>query len=267
MSSDCYVRRIRQTFKRDSVGFTLIELLVVIAIIAVLASLLLPALSRAKRQAHSVKCKSNLRQTGLALQLYVGNFQAYPSDVGDSSRYLQLPLKDYLSTQPTEFNRSAATNLPAGVLRCPSAETRLWLYGANIWGLALRGRGLGGSYVSDGPGLPRCLVPTAEFDVKVPADMIAIGDSLTGTASGWLGDVGIGILARSYPESVPARPESISASIRIQSRRHGGRVNLGFCDGHVQGWKFEPIFIDLSDEALSRWNTDHEPHREALNSR
>ena len=59
-------------------AFTLIELLVVIAIIAILAALLLPALSRAKQSAYSAKCKSNLRQIGLGLTMYVGEFSAYP---------------------------------------------------------------------------------------------------------------------------------------------------------------------------------------------
>src|SRR5438046_7340940 len=76
MNSPFQRRRVRCTD-----AFTLIELLVVIAIIAILAGLLLPALSRAKESGLSARCKGNLRQIGLGLNMYVGDHGAYPPEL------------------------------------------------------------------------------------------------------------------------------------------------------------------------------------------
>src|SRR5262245_3597523 len=64
--------------RRGKPAFTLIELLVVIAIIAILASLLFPALARGKNAAQNATCRSNLRQWGLGMLLYVDDFRHYP---------------------------------------------------------------------------------------------------------------------------------------------------------------------------------------------
>src|SRR5215470_3583394 len=69
----------KQSFKtKAGQAFTLIELLVVIAIIAILGSLSLPPISRTEVSTRSIACKSNLRQIGLALSLYVDEFEFYP---------------------------------------------------------------------------------------------------------------------------------------------------------------------------------------------
>ena len=106
-------------------GFTLVELLVVIGVIAVLISLLLPALGRARAQAQSVKCMSNLRSLGQAIMLYANSNRGYtPSWSGVQVAGGDGTPPDSPGMGWTELLEPYYTTTASDVYVCPSFPTQ-----------------------------------------------------------------------------------------------------------------------------------------------
>src|SRR5687767_11786674 len=106
------------TNPRRAGGFTLVELLVVIGIIALLIAILLPSLSKARKQAVSVACSSNLRQMGQAMIIYTNDNKAYPGS-------LFVRGGNYYAVWPTRLRKALGGNARSGgnnIFWCPAQE-------------------------------------------------------------------------------------------------------------------------------------------------
>lgn len=122
------------TKKGSNLGFTLIELLVVIAIIAILASMLLPALASSKEKARRIYCISNTRQISVAMKMYVDdNNGQYPARMPDPAAGAAYPCKacrtidwrpyaaPYLARNLNTNTNAATNNITiSGVFVCPA---------------------------------------------------------------------------------------------------------------------------------------------------
>jgi prepilin-type N-terminal cleavage/methylation domain-containing protein/prepilin-type processing-associated H-X9-DG protein len=201
-------------------AFTLIELLVVIAIISILASMLLPALGKAKEKGVTIYCVNNLREVGLAMQMY-----------GDDSND-RLPLSTAVITVPGQgaFPGSWAASLQpyyqnTNVLRCPA---------------------LNGQYNKSG---------WSYFMGSVAFSVLASSTNLVNPASVNLRSI---TTASFYPISgdcnYPSSPTNadlnnndVDTLFGLPSPIHNNRVNVLFADWHVKSYKsFTPSDITYS---------------------
>ena len=216
------------------IAFTLIELLVVIAIIAILASLLLPALGKAKAKAQSIRCMGNLKQLQVCWLMYTDdNADTMPPNKYDNNSldsFSSLPGSWVVGDARTDRN---TTNLQTGVLfeysksvalyRCPSDQSKVQgqpqllrtrSYSMNAW--------LNGTEWPQVNGRNYCRI-TKDSHLPSPAKVFVFLDEHENTIQ----DGHFGINRPGFDEWVDTA-----------SDRHSRGCNLSFADGRAEHWKW-----------------------------
>lgn len=212
-------------------GFTLIELLVVVGIIAVLISLLLPALGQAREQAKRTVCLSNLKQGGHALQMYANENRGFlPAFPGHTYWLWDLPF----DTRDSMIEHGMVRNTfycPAGDLQNDDA---LWNFagGYSVTGyfwLMQRVAPDNGPGLYNGASYQPTIVPQGQgkpaSDIEVATDAtISTDDNFAGTFGGWV---------------MPHR----SNHMRLLQAKQAAGGNILFLDGHASWRDFSEMQV------------------------
>ncbi|MDB6019235.1 MAG: hypothetical protein JWR19_3724 [Pedosphaera sp.] len=246
-----------KTQKRSGqAGFTLIELLVVIAIIAILAGLLLPALSKAKDRAKAVNCTNNSKQIALGLLMYASDSNELLPPLNIGTYPPATPNWWFKILDDTKYLTSSSTS--NNVWRCPSVLDSDINQGAVTYFKSpcegygpLEGNAFDtgifryGTYQNGAP-----LGSLKLSQIYRPSQIWMIGD--VGVPKNNQGSIDKQPTAGYITEVTTKQPTVVSGWVTAPNNkqpacRHNGRAVFSFCDGHVESWKWADLRANKFD--------------------